>query len=125
MLAHLCVPCSSILVAQFTEGNQKVLGVALDGLGDFISLYKTDCPLSFLTDILNNLLTKAGTDLPAPTLTRITYALEIVRESFPAESQVFYLFSVHFSRHFQQPFPPFLTSLVALFNLTSRHFHLP
>ena len=116
-LPHHIAPYSYILVAQFTEENQKVLQQAIDGLGYFISLYKADCPLDFLTDILNNLLTKAGADLLPSISDRIGGALEVVRENFSAKSQVLYLITNHSFRHF-----PFTSTITAFYNLTSRQF---
>jgi hypothetical protein len=104
-------------VAQFTEENQKVLQQALDGLGYFISLYNADCPLHFLTDILNNLLTKAGADLLPSISDRIGGALELVQENFSAKSQVLYLIANHSFRHF-----PCTSTITASSNLTSRQF---
>jgi hypothetical protein len=39
-------------------------------------------------DLINALLMKLGGDLAATTHSRVVYALEIVRESFPFETQV-------------------------------------
>ena len=73
---------------QFNEAHNKVLMAVIDTMCDFIVIYKDEIPPNWLRDVIPGLLTKFGAGLVPKTQEKILYALELVRNSFPVETQL-------------------------------------
>lgn len=90
----LCSPSAFHLLAsflsslQFNEAHNKVLMAVIDTMCDFIVIYKDDIPPNWLRDVIPSLLTKFGAALVPKTQEKILYALELVRNSFPVDTQL-------------------------------------
>lgn len=65
-----------------------MLMAVIDTMCDFIVIYKDDIPPNWLRDVIPGLLTKFGAGLVPKTQEKILYALELVRNNFPVETQL-------------------------------------